>query len=171
LRVGRRTNWRIVYIVAILTRKLQVTSISIRQAPGTGTKILVPIAKMVLEAQTVSELSAVAPELIRLSRMSGTLEDIWKQFKTDSGSSLRDVINRLEAAAEKTGAAVEALQKQAAAPAVLATAKTEAEDVKAVAAEAASELLQMATAAAARLMAIAEKKSNTLKEGQHVSGS
>ncbi len=147
------------WLAILVTAAIATALVALIKLPGVvWAHVLVPISKTVLEAQTVSDLSSVAPELIKLSKMSGTLEEIWKQFKTDSGSSLRDLLNRMEVMSKETQAAVELLQRQAAAPGVIQVAKVEAEDVKAVAAEAATEILAMAAAAAARLMAVAEKK-------------
>lgn len=141
--------------------------------------ILQPLARSVVEVGTISELSRVAPDLIRLSKMasvldevarnSAVLNEIARQFKTDSGSSLRDVINRLEVVTDSTAATVAALQRTASAPAVIQTARVEASGVQATAADAAAEVMAVAAAeasevmaraarAAAQLLATAEKK-------------
>jgi DNA repair ATPase RecN len=120
--------------------------------------VLQPMAKSVVEVGTISELSRVAPDLIKLSRMASVLDEIAQQFKTDSGSSLRDVLNRLESVTEHTSAAVEMLQRTASAPAVISKAKVEASDLLAAADEAAAELMAVATRAAAQLKALAKKE-------------
>ena len=147
--------WDAMLIIGALTTAL----VAVIKLPGfVWTHVLTPMAKSVVEVGTISDLSRVAPDLIRLSRMASVLDEIAQQFKTDSGSSLRDVINRLEALTQETSNAVDLLQRTAAAPAVVQKAKVEAGDLRAAAADAAAELMAVATAAAAQLMALAEKK-------------
>jgi len=89
--------WDIILYAGALLVALGV----IIKAPGLiWTRIVKPFAKSVVEVDTVSQLAKVAPDLILLSKMGPVIYDMAQQFKTDSGSSLRDVINRLEEAAK-----------------------------------------------------------------------
>jgi peptide subunit release factor RF-3 len=80
------------------------------------TKLLRPAARCVALAE---ELLPLLQELTNVFHDNpsafGVLEEIAEQFRTDSGSSLRDAVNRIEAAATENKVAAEVLKVHAAA--------------------------------------------------------
>lgn len=86
----------------------------ILRAPGLiWNRIVKRFAKSVVEVDTVSQLAKVAPDLILLSKMGPTIYQMAEQFTTNSGSSLRDVINRLEESTNQNSQALAAMERSA----------------------------------------------------------
>jgi hypothetical protein len=151
----------------ILTVASVVVAFSvIVKTPGfLWSKIIQPFARSVVEIDTVTQLAKVAPDLIMLSHMGPVLVDIASQFKTDSGSSLRDVINRLELTAKENSAALKEAAKIA--RTTRAEADATAVNVEKVRKEAATEVASVAkdTAAALALAVEAVKHLAALDAG------
>lgn len=77
-------------------------------------KIIRPGAKLIaLGTETLPLLIEFTSQFKGKLGSLGVLEEIAAQFKTDSGSTLRDVVNRLETAANESKAAAEELRVKA----------------------------------------------------------
>lgn len=78
-------------------------------------KVLRPVGKFVVQfVVAIQEMLPLLQELTSVFRDTPhafkVLDEIVAQFRTDSGSSLRDAVNRLEEQAEKQSTAAEALR-------------------------------------------------------------
>jgi hypothetical protein len=74
-------------------------------------KLVKPLAKMIALAEKMLPLLAVLTDVFKDDPDAlKVLNEIAAQFKADSGSSLRDVVNRLEVAAQKQEANAEGLK-------------------------------------------------------------
>lgn len=78
------------------------------------TKLLRPLARLITYVQQILPLLHELTAQFKDSPNSfSVLEEIAQQFKTDSGSTLRDTVNRLENAANNAHIAAEALKVKA----------------------------------------------------------
>lgn len=78
------------------------------------TKIIRPTAKMITLAEKLVPLLSKLAEVFKDDTNAlNVLKEIAGQFRTDSGSSLRDVVNRIDGAADVLKLAVEAAKQLA----------------------------------------------------------
>lgn len=82
--------------------QLIISAAAVVMAVGTLWKVILPGAKMIAEwAVIMPVLRDLAKQFGGTPGALGVLREVAAQFRTDSGSSLRDVVNRLEDASQR----------------------------------------------------------------------